>query len=145
MYRGMWLAFAPSRAEALTRMGLYNFKAQFVPFILDGRKTHTIRAMRKRPARRGETLHLYTGLRRKGARLLMRVACAGVQKISIGMGWRDGSVGGRIWIDGQELSLSECGDLAVRDGFASFAAMMEFWEENHSLPFHGEIIHWGKA
>lgn len=28
-------------------MGLYNFKKQFVPFIEDGSKTHTIRATRR--------------------------------------------------------------------------------------------------
>ncbi len=44
-------------------MGLYNFKARFVPFVLDGSKTHTIRAKRRYPAKPGDTLYLYTGLR----------------------------------------------------------------------------------
>ena len=53
-------------------MGLYNFQARFVPFILNGAKTHTIRAIRTNPDKPGNTLHLYTGLRQKGARLLLQ-------------------------------------------------------------------------
>ena len=41
-------------------MGLYNFKSQFVPAILSGTKTHTIRAVRANPDKPGNTLHLYT-------------------------------------------------------------------------------------
>lgn len=50
-------------------MGLYNFQKRFVPFILSGAKTHTIRALRAHPDKPGDTLHLYTGLRQKGAKL----------------------------------------------------------------------------
>lgn len=56
-------------------MGLYNFKERFITHILDGSKTHTIRPERSRPDKPGDTLHLYTGLRHKGAQLLMRVPC----------------------------------------------------------------------
>ena len=44
-------------------MALYNFKRQFVPMVLSGEKTHTIRATRARATKVGETLYLYTGLR----------------------------------------------------------------------------------
>jgi len=57
-------------------VGLYNFHPRFVPFIEIGlrdphnprAKTHTIRAPRAREDRPGSTMHLYVGLRRKGAR-----------------------------------------------------------------------------
>ena len=64
-------------------MGLYNFKAQFVPFIKAGSKKHTIRAARRYPAKPGETLHLYTGLRTKKAKLIKRVECVKVEQIKI--------------------------------------------------------------
>lgn len=54
-------------------MGLYNFQSRFVPFIIAGKKTHTIRAIRVHPDKPGNTLYLYTGLRTKKAKLLMCV------------------------------------------------------------------------
>lgn len=114
-------------------MGLYNFKAQFVPHVLNGSKTHTIRATRAHVDKPGNTVHLYTGLRQKGARLLMRATCTRVQEIRI-----DGN--GFIFIDGVELDGDEVEQLAQRDGFASYHGMMQFWEGR--LPFAGHIIHW---
>jgi hypothetical protein len=64
-------------------MALYNFQKRFIPMILNGKKRHTIRAKRKRPTKPGEVLHLYTGLRQKGAQLLMRVPCTRVEEIVI--------------------------------------------------------------
>ena len=46
-------------------MGLYNFRERFAPFILSGKKTHTIRAVRIHPDKPGNILYLYTGLRTK--------------------------------------------------------------------------------
>lgn len=124
-------------------MGLYNFQARFVPYVEDGSKMHTIRAPRKRQEQPGNMLHLYTGLRHKGARLLKRVQCAKVQAIRI-------SVDG-IWIDGVKLAGDEADLLAWRDGFrrngndstCAFEYMLSFWEGR--LPFEGQIIHWGAA
>jgi hypothetical protein len=116
-------------------MGLYNFKSQFVPKILAGEKTHTIRAVRANPDKPGNTLHLYTGLRHKGAQLLMRAQCSKVEAIEI-------SPEGDILIDGTELGEDEIEQLARRDGFESHAEMMRFWEGR--LPFTGHIIHWRK-
>jgi hypothetical protein len=114
-------------------MGAYNFKAQFVPFVQDGRKAHTIRAHRRHPDRVGSTLYLYTGLRRKGARRLRKTPCVRIEKIHI-------LPGGRIMLDGAELSIDEREALARSDGFADRRAMMEFWKGR--LPFSGSVIHW---
>jgi len=117
-------------------MGLYNFQERFVPKILSGEKTHTIRACRKHPDGRGDTLHLYQGLRHKGAKLLMRVTCTARQNILI-------TPGGVVRIDGEYLADDECEALARRDGFDSFASMLEFWREpKNRLPFKGHILHW---
>jgi hypothetical protein len=114
-------------------MGLYNFKAQFVPFILSGRKTHTIRAPRKNVERVGNTMHLYTGLRQKGAKLLLRSPCVKVENILI-------TPGHVVRIDSNYLEPDECELLAQRDGFRDFKEMMAFWDGR--LPFIGHVIHW---
>jgi uncharacterized protein YqfB (UPF0267 family) len=114
-------------------MGLYNFHSRFVPMILSGHKTHTIRATRAHPDVPGKTLHLYTGLRQRGARLLKRVECTEVQSIAI-------TEQQEVILDGNRLSDDECEQLARLDGFANFTDMMAFW--NGRRPFVGQIIHW---
>lgn len=119
-------------------MGLYNFQSRFVPKILCGEKTHTIRAKRVNPDKPGNTLHLYTGLRTKKAKLLMRVLCIRVEGIKI-----DCTPGGEptnIAIEGIWLSKSEREAFARRDGFENFADMMAFWKDR--LPFRGDVVHW---
>ena len=114
-------------------MGLYNFQKQFVPAILEGRKRHTIRAERAHPDEPGDTMHLYTGLRQKGAQLIGRPKCAKVQIIEI-------NSNGHITIDGERLLIDEMEALAKADGFDGYARMMEFWTGR--LPFKGNIFHW---
>ena len=117
-------------------MGLYNFEERFVPFILDGRKRHTIRAIRANPDKPGNTLHLYTGLRHKGARCLIRPVCTKREDILI-------TVSRLVRIDMEWLDEEECELLARADGFESFCDMMEFWvKPKNRLPFSGHIIHW---
>jgi hypothetical protein len=125
-------------------MGLYNFQPQFVPKILSGEKRHTIRADRKdgRVPKPGEILHLYTGLRHRGALLLMRVPCTKVERIKI-EGGLVSTYSARplyIHIDDNLLSLDESEQLARSDGFASLLDMMVFWQGR--TPFNGNIIHW---
>jgi hypothetical protein len=114
-------------------MGIYNFKKRFVPFVLNGSKTHTIRSLRAHADKPGNTLHLYTGLRQKGTRLLMRVPCVKIESIEIGE-LHD------VRIDGLYLAEDEREALARRDGFESFDEMMNFWKGR--LPFRGQILHW---
>jgi hypothetical protein len=128
-------------------MGLYNFKRQFVPFILSGRKTHTIRAKRKHREKPGNLMHLYTGLRQKGAQRLMVAPCVKVEDVKIEMRKYEGPgvlANGlkfpHVIVDGVDLSWDERQALARADGFRDFAEMMAFWEGR--LPFEGDIIHW---
>jgi hypothetical protein len=114
-------------------MGLYNFQPRFVPFIEDGRKKHTIRAIRANVDKPGNIVHLYVGLRHKGARLIGRFECTRVESIVILPGYR-------VYVEGVELSKSECESLAKCDGFQNFMEMKEFWDGR--LPFTGTIIHW---
>ena len=122
-------------------MGLYNFKKQFAPFILEGSKTHTIRAMRAHPEKPGNMLHLYTGLRQKGATLLFRAPCVKVEEIEIEEIAEILQVPVHVVrVDGESLDRGECEALARRDGFRDFTEMMKFWDGR--LPFKGHIIHW---
>jgi hypothetical protein len=123
-------------------MGLYNFQERFVPFILEGRKQQTIRAIRANPDKPGSMLHLYTGLRHKGARLLMRVVCVAVEEIEIGPPPFGDEHHALIRIEGECLDRSEREELARRDGFENLEQMIQFWSGR--LPFKGHIIHWIK-
>lgn len=123
-------------------MGLYNFQQRFVPKIFSGEKTQTIRAIRAHPAQVGETLHLYTGLRTKKAKLLMRVPCVKVEAIRIDLVWPPGEACRRpvLIIYDSPLCSDELDAFARRDGFSDFDDMMDFWKGR--LPFKGHIIHW---
>lgn len=116
-------------------MPAFNFMQRFVKKVESGEKTHTIRAMRKRRIRQGDMLHLYTGMRQKGCRLLMRVPCTRVEQIEI-----NAKTSAMVSIDGVPLDLDEREALAKRDGFSGWDEMLEFWEGR--LPFEGQIIHW---
>jgi hypothetical protein len=126
-------------------MGLYNFKPQFLPMILDGTKTHTIRAPRKGSQDvPGNTMHLYTGLRTKKAKLLGRFKCAKVEAIQISSRVSFNPSGtdspAVVWVDGSMLHDDEMEQLARRDGFRHMTEMMDFWKGR--LPFKGFIFHW---
>jgi hypothetical protein len=122
-------------------MAAYNFQLRFVERILNGTKRHTIRATRKRRTKVGETLYLFTGMRTKKCKRLLEVVCTKVGDIDIFLcPLVFGGYGAGVVIDGEALDESERERLAWADGFASFKAMLDFWEGK--LPFHGEIIHW---
>ena len=131
-------------------MGLYGFKPQFVPYILEGSKTHTIRANRAHPDVPGNTVHLYTGLRGKGpATLLFRAPCVRVEPIEImDLGSNGYPRHLAIRIGGDVLTEDETNMLAWRDGFRPRGCETEgSWEKMHvfwkgRLPFIGQIIHW---
>jgi len=119
-------------------MGLYNFEKRFVPFIRGGVKKHTIRATREVCDKPGDTMHLYVGLRHKGAELIGRFPCVKVENILI-------TPGGLVRIDGIYLEDDERESLARSDGFESFAAMLAYWrakKKGSGLPFRGKIFHW---
>ena len=126
-------------------MPALSFKKQFVPFVEDGSKQHSIRAMRTRPFRVGDTLQLYYAQRTKQCRLLGNVPCVKVESFRLDRA--------RVWIAGEELSLDEKDSLAWRDGFryattlrshkGCFELMLEFWVNTHGdTIFEGQIIHW---
>src|SRR5579872_1238894 len=145
---------------------LLGFKRRFAPYVENHSKTHSIRGERKRPPRVGETCHCYEDPRQKTMRLLGRWRCVKVERIEIREISRRSlsstlpyGAHFRMSIEGEQLTLDECNELAWRDGFRtvgsdhftdqSFDMMMRFWMLTHGNPrrkglfrFTGHIIHW---
>jgi hypothetical protein len=123
-------------------MPAYSFQKQFVRPVETGEKTHTIRGKRKNRPKPGQTFYGYYAMRTKQCRKLIQSTITRVQDITIelvlaGPHERNHH---RITVDGEVLAPDEMQALAVRDGFASLAHMMQFWVGR--LPFSGDIIHW---
>jgi len=123
-------------------MPAYNFQKRFAPAVERGEKRQTIRAQgKRRHARPGERLALYTGQRTTSCRKLGMGICTAVRPLSIDEAG--------IFVDGLPLSDAEAAALARADGFKDFVEMREWFRETHEgLPFSGVLIQWtpeGKA
>ena len=119
---------------------LFSFKHRFVPLLLDGSKTHTIRALRKdgKVAKVGETAHCFMNARQKSMTLLGRWTVARVEEFEV-YTRGDGTLAPMV--DGEVLSLDEKNALAYRDGFRSedpFLEMTRYWLSD--LRVQGKII-----
>jgi len=124
---------------------LLGFKRRFAPYVLDGSKTHTIRAIRKITPKVGEMCHCYVDPRQKTMKLLGRWPCVKVEtiafRVAAGRNWPV-----LVWVGKEQLSCDECNALAWRDGFRdrghnhALEEMLEFWKGR--LPFDGYLIHW---
>ncbi len=115
-------------------MPALNFQKQFAPLVESGEKRQTIRAERKdgrMPAKPGDIIALYTGMRTKSCRKLADVECIAVDPIRISYGY--------ISVDSQ---IQDEHRLAVADGFDDVAAMRDWFNKTHGLPFSGLLIRW---
>lgn len=145
-------------------MVAYGFKKQFIEPILSGLgnyewidgniprpKRQTIRAIgKRRHARPGEVIQLYTAMRTKQCRKLGEGRCKSVEPIRISV-----HNSGRVEIDTDAPSTriitgAPLDEFARDDGFADWAAMRAFWLENHRDivqlgPFVGVLIKWEGA
>ena len=122
-------------------MVAYSFKRQFAEPILAGTKRQTIRADRKRHARPGEELQLYTGMRTKHCRLIGKAHCLAIQTVALLFWGRQG-----IIIDGvSHVSPAVLDGFARDDGFADWDQMRAFWFDVNQVvdEFHGVLIRWG--
>lgn len=128
-----------------------NFKAEFVDLIDGGKKTRTIRQVRKAGnPKRGDVMQLYTGMRTKKCEKIRDVTCTRVRPVEIDHI--------QIKLDGVTLWTGDApayqggpdaehyeGDFARADGFGSFADLVEFFEKQYGLPFKGQLIEWSLA
>lgn len=133
-------------------MVAYSFQRQFIAPIVSGRKRQTIRARRKRHARKGEALQLYTAMRTKNCRLIGRAICASVEGVRLdfvknSVAWwaldAEGPDDAGIYTSRADLD-----HFAQQDGFKNWAEMRAFWDAEHGDEgntigyFEGVLISW---
>ncbi|QDH35823.1 ASCH domain-containing protein [Porphyrobacter sp. YT40] len=138
-------------------MVAYSFAPQFIEPIVTRAKRQTVRAERRRHAREGEAIQLYTAMRTKQCRKLIEPdpICIGVQPITITIDAQAEQLITGITVG--HVALSDVGieRFAERDGFGSLAQgfarrrMGEFWLKAHAelgarwVDFEGVCIRWG--
>lgn len=120
-------------------MVAYSFQKRFAPLIREGLKTQTIRADRKRHARPGELLQLFTGMRTAHCeRIVPDVVCTAVLPIAIG--WASARIA-RVEVG--MIPVRNLDHFAASDGFIDLDDMTDFWLEHHGArPFEGVVIEW---
>lgn len=122
-------------------MVAYSFKARFGPLIATRAKTQTVRSGRKRHARPGETLQLYTGMRTRSCKLIATATCVAVSPIRFD--FRPDremvEVHHRAAVQPAELDF-----FAQSDGFADWADLKAFWAREHEgvERWEGVLIQW---
>ncbi len=133
-------------------MVAYSFAPQFVESVSTLRKRQTVRGSRKRHARPGEPIQLYSGMRTKHCRKLVAPdpICRSVSHILIDIDAHAHFVITAIAVDGVHLSDDEIEAFAVADGFGGALAdgfarqrMGVFWLRHHAWAlFEGVVIRW---
>ncbi|MFW5497739.1 MULTISPECIES: hypothetical protein [unclassified Maridesulfovibrio] len=122
-------------------MVAYSFKLQFAEDVESGKKKQTIRADRKRHARPGEAVQLYTGMRTKKCRKLVDPdpICTAVRDIEIASiyDFADVRVAGVNLVGAERLTA-----FALADGFDSIDEFVAFFKKEHGLPFRGVLVEW---
>lgn len=137
-------SFRPRFVDAICiGLGLpYTFNTGLPVLLYPMPKRQTIRAIgKRRHARPGETLQLYTGMRTKQCRLIGKAVCSAVKPITISVANEWISVGGEKSVPDNVRCLD---DFASLDGFGSWTEMREFWREEHPGIdlFKGVLIKW---
>lgn len=121
-------------------MTVLMFKPRFAEAVRAYTKLQTIRPPRKRPIRVGDHLSLrqWAGKAYRSPQLALAFGrCTEVSRIVVdpfGIHWQKLNV-----------SRAEPADFAIADGFDSWAAMREWFDATHGLPFFGVLIRWEKA
>lgn len=128
-------------------MVAYSFNKRFAPAIVDGLKTHTIRAERGpkgRHARPGEPVQLYVGMRTKYCQKLLEPdpICTSVKPILIII-TKDAIHAVQIAEEETIQAPHRLEAFARTDGFPNLKSMHEFWVKEHGARnFNGVMIEW---
>lgn len=127
-------------------MVAYNFQARFADAVERGEKRQTIRLVgKRRHARPGERVQLYTGMRTKSCRLLGEATATHVAPVRIEathMKMDGHRLPGTLWHRDQAEQTDN--EFAEADGFACFADMADWFHTTHGLPFEGVVIFWSE-
>lgn len=119
-------------------MTVIMFKPRFAPLVADSTKVQTIRPPRKKSVRPGHILSLrkWSGLPYRSPQVILcppRV-CLAVEPVRVA---RD-----RIVVSSRTLDCEAAETFAAADGFVNFAEMVEWFDNEHGLPFDGILIRW---
>lgn len=134
-------------------MVAYSFQRRFVPAILDGSKTHTLRGPRRRYAREGEAMQLYAGMRTRQCRLIARATCnrffGVVLKFSAYQCFALFDVVEQepgVWKRrGRLRRMGDPDAFARSDGFEDIDDMGRWWRDNHGVTsWEGFLIGWAQ-
>lgn len=132
-------------------MTAYSFKKRFVDPIRSGLgnyehidgiiprpKRQTIRAHgKRRHARPGETLQLYTAMRTKQCKKIGDARCTEINRVLI---WPDVIA---IMVNGVMLGPRQLREFSRADGFDDPKDMQQFWLKEHGADkFEGVLIRW---
>lgn len=137
-------ALLESRSSA---MPAYNFQKQFALLVESGQKRQTIRAIgKRRHARPGESLQLYTGQRTKACRKLISPdpECLSVQAVYMFkiIERRRDSDAYQLYLDGELVFWHDIPEIANADGFENPTDFFNFFEDTHGMSFRGILIKW---
>lgn len=125
-------------------MVAYSFQRRFAPAIRANTKLHTIRGNRRRHARPGEMMQLFTGMRTAHCeKICADRLCSAVDELRIDFDSLGVIVG--VYIAGQ--AVDDIHAFALADGFESLSDMSGFWVMQHGLlrEFAGVLISWEPA
>lgn len=115
-------------------MVAYNFQKRFALKVESREKRQTIRPKgKRRHARPGDALQLYTGMRTKGCRKLLDATCKAAEPVVI-------NPSGEIYIS--EGLVTNPIVTAKRDGFETVEEFIAFFRDTHGLPFEGVLVRW---
>lgn len=120
-------------------MVAYSFQQRFRESILAGTKRQTIRSERKRHARAGEALQLYTGMRTRQCSLILRTVCLDVAPVRLRFNR------GAVVLSGVEITdPRDLDDFARADGFQDWRDLFTYWGVMHpqAVVFDGVLIRW---
>jgi hypothetical protein len=129
----------------------YSFKYRFAEPIIAGTKRQTIRADRKRHARPGERLQLFTGMRTRQCRKILDVDPVCIEVVPVRLIFAQDWRSCIFKIDTILLLPASMQIFARDDGFEDVEDMQKFWVAEHgigprpAIDFCGVLIRWALA
>jgi hypothetical protein len=129
---------------------LLGFKKRFAEPIQIGTKVHTIRSRRKIPAKIGEPLYMYTGLRTNKCELITnKEKLVSKQKVWVKITfWRNDFFHikeVKVCIDGRQLSWAEVLLFVQYDGFDTPFDFAIFWLKDYKKEFKPSGVQGNRA